>query len=68
MHKNWEIKTQPEFSKSRNKIDWLIQLVTNIRSAKVNLDVPPGSFIDISIETVSKKEQSFFIYLNYCNR
>ena len=49
MFKDWDLKSQPTFSKSYNKIDWLIVLVTSIRSTKVNLDVPPGSFIDISI-------------------
>ena len=35
-------------NKSYNKIDWLIDLVTIIRSTKVDLNVSPGSFIDIS--------------------
>ena len=46
MFKDWEIKSQSSFSKSYSKIDWLIDLVTNIRSTKVNLNVSPGSFID----------------------
>ena len=35
-------------------------IVSELRSFKNELSVSPGSFIDISIETVSKKEQSFF--------
>ena len=53
MYKNWDIKKQPTFVISYNKIDWLIELVSNIRSTKVNLDVSPGAFIDISIEELS---------------
>jgi len=48
MYKNWNFKPQQSFNKSYKKIDWLIDLVTSIRSTKVNLNVPPGSFIDIS--------------------
>ena len=53
MFKEWDIKKQPTFVKSYNKIDWLINLVSNIRSTKVVLNVPPGSFIDISINELS---------------
>ena len=48
MFKNWELKSQPTFNKNYNKIDWLINLVTSIRYTKVELNVSPGSFIDIS--------------------
>jgi len=48
MFKDWDIKSHQSFSKSYNKIDWLIDLVTNIRSTKVDLNVSPGSFIDMS--------------------
>ena len=34
MFKDWDIKSQLTFSKSYNKIDWLIDLVTSIRSTK----------------------------------
>ena len=48
MFKDWNIKPQQTFNKSFKKIDWLIDLVTSIRSTKVDLNVSPGSFIDIS--------------------
>ena len=48
MYKDWNIKPQPSFAKKHVKIDWLIDLITNIRVTKVNLSVPPGSFIEIS--------------------
>ncbi len=49
MFKNWDIKNQKNFAKSHNKIDWLISLVTAIRSTKADLNISPGAFIDISI-------------------
>ena len=58
MFKDWEIKSQSSFSKSHSKIDWLIDLVTNIRSTKVNLNVSPGSFIDVSTAELSSNKIS----------
>ena len=48
MFKNWDIKPQPTFVKNFEKIDWIINLVSNIRSTKVDLNISPGSYIDIS--------------------
>ena len=56
MLKDWEIKSQSSFSKNHRKIDWLIDLVTNIRSTKVNLNVSPGSFIDVSTAELSSNK------------
>ena len=58
MFKNWNLKTQPKFNKSHQKIDWLIDLITSIRSTKVDLNVPPGLFIDISIEELNTNTTS----------
>ena len=59
MYRNWSlpIKTNIKFMKSYQKIDWLIQLISNIRSTKVDLSVSPGSFIDISIEDLKKDKK-----------
>jgi len=57
MYKDWEIKPEPGFFKSYNKIDWLIELITSIRSTKVNLNVSPGSFIDISIKELNSNKK-----------
>ena len=46
MFKDWDIKSQSTFSKSYKKIDWLLELVTSIRSTKVDLNISPGSFIE----------------------
>ena len=48
MFKNWDLKFHSNFKNSHNKIDWLIDLVKSIRSTKVDLNIIPGSFIDIS--------------------
>jgi hypothetical protein len=44
MHKDWNlpIKSNSQFKKSYQKIDWLIELITNIRSTKVDLEISPG--------------------------
>ena len=53
MLKDWNIKPQSGFLKSYKKIDWLINLVSNIRSTKVSLNVSPGAFIDVSTAELS---------------
>ena len=58
MFKDWGIKPQSIFNKSYNKIDWLIELVVSIRSTKVDLNVPPGSFIDISTGELNSSKRS----------
>jgi len=58
MFKDWNIKPQLSFNTSFKKIDWLIDLVTNIRSAKVDLNVSPGTFIDISTSEISSNKIS----------
>jgi len=58
MFKDWSLKKEPNFVKSFNKIDWLINLVTSIRSTKAELNVSPGSFIDISTEELKSDKIS----------
>ena len=57
MFKDWNVKHQSNFIKSYSKIDWLINLVTSIRSTKVNLGVSPGAFIDISTVELSSSKK-----------
>jgi valyl-tRNA synthetase len=56
MFKNWDIKSQSGFKKSYNKIDWLIHLVTSIRSTKVDLSISPGAFIEISTSELNSSK------------
>ena len=58
MFKNWDFKRRENFYKSYNKIDWLIDLVSNIRSTKVNLNVAPGTYIDISTAELDSDKTS----------
>jgi len=60
MYKDWNLpaKVSPSFKKSYQKIDWLIQLITSIRSTKAELEVSPGSLIDISIEDLKKDKKN----------
>ena len=58
MFKPWQLKHQSTFNKSFYKIDWLINLITSIRSTKVDLNVSPGSFIDISIANLNANKRS----------
>ena len=65
MFKNWILPSKANISlkNSYRRIDWLTKLITNIRSAKVDLDIPPGAFIDISINDL-KKDKKNIIYDN----
>nr|AIF00464.1 valine--tRNA ligase (VARS, valS) [uncultured marine group II/III euryarchaeote KM3_133_F10] len=60
MLKTWDLPSIPNntFKKSFKKIDWLIKLITHIRSTKVDLEVSPGSFIDISINELKNDKKS----------
>ena len=59
MYKNWDLpkKNNTTFKKSYEKIDWLIQLVSIIRATKVDLEVSPGEFIDISVNDLKKDKK-----------
>jgi valyl-tRNA synthetase len=56
---NWPTE-EPEKDFSINQVEKIINIVTELRSFKNELNVSPGSFIDISVESVSKNDQSFF--------
>jgi valyl-tRNA synthetase len=50
------------FEKDTNtqQVEKIINIISELRSFKNELSVSPGSFIDISIEGISKNDQSFF--------
>ncbi|WP_415287030.1 valine--tRNA ligase [Candidatus Pelagibacter sp. Uisw_104] len=56
---NWPIGKSDKDS-STNQVEKIISIISELRSFKNELSVSPGSFIDISVESVSEKEQSFF--------
>jgi len=57
---NWPIG-KSEKDSSTNQVEKIISIISELRSFKNELSVSPGSFIDISIEGISKNEQSFFV-------
>jgi len=63
MYKDWKlpIESNSKFKKNYEKIDWLRQLVTNIRSTKVDLDILPGSFIEINIKDLKKEKRDIIM-------
>ena len=59
MQKDWNLSIKPNsiFKKSFEKIDWITKFISSIRSTKVDLDVSPGDFIDISVQELDKKKR-----------
>ena len=57
---NWPIGSS-EKDLNTKQVEKIINIISELRSFKNELNVSPGSFIDISIEGISKNEQSFFI-------
>jgi len=57
---NWPSGT---FEKDSNtdQVEKIISIIYELRSFKNELNISPGSFIDISIEGINKKEQAFFL-------
>tara|TARA_Y100000590_G_scaffold5235_1_gene7060 strand:- start:3004 stop:5214 length:2211 start_codon:yes stop_codon:yes gene_type:complete len=58
MFKDWNIKNQSSFKTNHDKVDFLTNVVSSIRSTKVELNVPPASFIDISLSELSSSKSS----------
>jgi len=46
---------------STDQVVKIISIISELRSFKNELNVSPGSFIDISIEGIDKKEATFFV-------
>ena len=63
MFANWP---SGKLNKDKNlrEVEKIISIITEIRSFKNELNVSPGSFIDISIEKINKKNKKFFVNNN----
>ena len=59
MYSNW-IKGKSIKSNDTKMVDKIIDFTTNIRSFKNQININPGSFIDISIKNVKKINQEFY--------
>jgi len=56
---NW-ISGKPKKDKYSKEVEKIINIITEIRSFKNELNVTPGSFIDISIEKIKNANKIFF--------
>jgi len=56
---NW-ISGKPKRDKHSKEVEKIINIITEIRSFKNELNVIPGSFIDISIEKIKSANKNFF--------
>ena len=56
---NWP---KGKFNKNKNykEVEKMINIISEIRSFKNELNISPGSFIDISIERINNKNKIFF--------
>ena len=61
MYANWIHPKKVKIDKSIKNVNEIIQLISSIRSFKNELNVKPGSFVDISIEKLDRKKQTLFL-------
>ena len=59
MLSNW-VSGKPNKEKSNSEVASLIQFISSIRSFKNELNISPGSFVDISLSNIAKKNKEFF--------
>jgi valyl-tRNA synthetase len=57
---NWPID-KPKKDKNTKQVEKIIGIISEIRSFKNELNVGPGSFIEMSISNISKNQKSFII-------
>ena len=61
MYSSWIKDRKIQKSREITNVNNLIDVISKIRSFKNELNVSPGSFIDISIQGVSKEKQNLFL-------
>ena len=61
MHSNWLKNSKTLIDKETADVKQVIDVISKIRSFKNELSMSPGSFIDISLQNVSKKKQKLFL-------
>ena len=59
MLSNW-VSGKPNKEKSNSEVASVIQFISSIRSFKNELNISPGSFVDISLSNIAKKNKEFF--------
>ena len=60
MHANWLKDKKLKADKEVENVNQIIKIISSIRSFKNELNITPGSFIDVSIEKIGKNKQSLF--------
>ena len=60
MYTNWPVGKSKKDANFKD-VEKLIKIISEIRSFKNELNVSPGSYIDISIEKIKNKNKSFLI-------
>ena len=61
MYSNWIQDNKARKDKEITDVNQVIDVISKIRSFKNELNISPGSFIDVSIQSVSKKKQNLFL-------
>ena len=61
MYANWIKDNKVGKDKEITEVNQVIDVISRIRAFKNELSVSPGSFIDISVQSVSKKKQNLFL-------
>ena len=57
MYKNWP-KGKVKKDQSQKDVEKIINIISELRSFKNELNVSPGSFVDVSINKIAKKNKS----------
>ena len=57
----WIKENKTQIDKDIKNVNQVIQVISLLRSFKNELNVSPGSFVDISIKNVSKNRQNLFL-------
>ena len=61
MYSNWIKDNKVQKDKEIKNVNQVIDVISKIRSFKNELNVSPGSFIDISIENIKKNNKKLFV-------
>ena len=61
MYANWTKNKKNTKDKETSDVNRVIDVISRIRSFKNELGVSPGSFIDISLQSVKKNKQNLFL-------
>ena len=63
MYSNWIKDNKVQKDKEITNVNQVIDVISKIRSFKNELNVSPGSFIDISIENIKNDNKKLFVMI-----